>query len=94
MTAGNQQIIFQIGDGESGRKLELSPGRNNLFHTLLLFLHHVKTKEGGMLDTVNLGRYVKNVGDDSSKSLLEQSLSSEYTRAHLYPVEHINWVGG
>ena len=51
---------FQIGDVESGRKLELSPGRNNLFHTLLLFLHHIKTKEGGMLDTVNLGRYVGN----------------------------------
>ena len=51
--------LFQIGDGESGRKLELSPGRNNLFHTLLLFLHHIKTKEGGMLDTVNLGRSVQ-----------------------------------
>ena len=49
---------FQVGDGGSGggRKLELSPGRNNLFHTLLLFLHHIKSKEGGMLDTVNLGR--------------------------------------
>ena len=47
---------FQIGDVESGRKLELSPGRNNLFHTLLMFLHHIKTKEWGKLDTVNLGR--------------------------------------
>ena len=36
-------------------RTELSPGRNNL-HTLLLFLHHIKTKEGGKLDSVNLGR--------------------------------------
>ena len=54
----NNSASFQIGDGESGRRLELPPGRNNLFHTLLLFLHHVKTKEAGMLDTVNLGRSV------------------------------------
>ena len=48
--------ILQLGGGgDSGRKLELAPGRNNLFHTLLLFLHHIKTKECGMLGKVNLG---------------------------------------
>ncbi|XP_069681862.1 transmembrane protein 209 isoform X2 [Periplaneta americana] len=35
--------------------LEVAKGRNNLFHTLLLFLHQVKTKEHGMLGRVNLG---------------------------------------
>ena len=50
---------FQIGEGE--RRLELPPGRNNLFHTLLMFLHHIKTKEGGMLDKVNLGRWGINI---------------------------------
>ena len=61
MYVANVDKHFQIRDGESDRKLELSPGRNNLFHTLLLFLHHVKTKEGGMLDTVNLGRSGINI---------------------------------
>eukprot|EP00093_Oithona_nana_P014736 14736.XXX_502468_500641_1 [CDS] Oithona nana genome sequencing. len=36
-------------------RLELSRGRNNLFHTLLFFLHHIKTKENGMLGRINLG---------------------------------------
>ncbi len=54
--------ILQIGSGEGGgRKLELAPGRNNLFHTLLLFLHRLKTKENGMLGKVNLGRSGLNV---------------------------------
>jgi hypothetical protein len=30
-------------------------GRNNLFHTLLLFLHHIRTKEGGVLGRINFG---------------------------------------
>ncbi|XP_039251022.1 transmembrane protein 209-like [Styela clava] len=31
------------------------PGRNNIFHALLLFLHDVKEKKDGMLGQVNLG---------------------------------------
>lgn len=34
---------------------DLAKGRNNLFHTILLFLHHIKTRENGMLGRVNLG---------------------------------------
>ena len=45
-------FILQL-DGKD--KLEISPGRNNLFHTLLFFLHHIKTKESGMLGRINLG---------------------------------------
>ena len=30
-------------------------GRNNLFHTLILFLHHIKTKESGVLGRINFG---------------------------------------
>ena len=70
---------FQIGDGESGRKLELSPGRNNLFHTLLLFLHHIKTKEGGMLDTVNLGRYAEGNGRQFQVITRAESLVGKLT---------------
>jgi hypothetical protein len=36
-------------------RLEISAGRNNIFHTLLFFLHHIKTKESGMLGRINLG---------------------------------------
>ncbi|CAG12136.1 unnamed protein product, partial [Tetraodon nigroviridis] len=32
-----------------------NPGRNNLFHTILMFLYVIKTKESGMLGRVNLG---------------------------------------
>ena len=35
--------------------LEISPGRNNLFHVLLLFLHLIKSKEQGMLGRINFG---------------------------------------
>ena len=45
-------FILQV-DGKD--KLEISPGRHNLFHTLLFFLHHIKTKESGMLGRINLG---------------------------------------
>ncbi|KAF7407356.1 transmembrane protein 209 [Vespula maculifrons] len=34
---------------------EIQRGRNNLFHTLLLFLYIVKTRDHGMLGRVNLG---------------------------------------
>jgi hypothetical protein len=30
-------------------------GRNNLFHTLILFLHYIKNKEGGVLGRINFG---------------------------------------
>lgn len=42
-------------------KLEISSGRNNLFHTLLFFLHHIKTRESGMLGRLNLGASGVNV---------------------------------
>ena len=35
--------------------LEVPKGRNNFFHTLLLFLHQINSKEHGMLGRVNLG---------------------------------------
>ncbi|XP_067003995.2 transmembrane protein 209 isoform X2 [Anabrus simplex] len=38
-----------------GEKFEVEMGRNNFFHTFLLFLYHLKTKEGGMLGRINLG---------------------------------------
>jgi len=31
-------------------------GRNNLFYTILLFLHYIKTNENGLLESVNLGK--------------------------------------
>ncbi|CAL1535157.1 unnamed protein product [Lymnaea stagnalis] len=33
----------------------LSKGRNNMFQAILLFMYHIKVKEGGMLGRVNLG---------------------------------------
>lgn len=36
--------------------LNIPKGRNNLFYTILLFLHYVKTKEHGMLGRMNLGQ--------------------------------------
>ncbi|PSN57009.1 Transmembrane protein 209 [Blattella germanica] len=44
---------YVLIDGED--TLEVLKGRNNLFHTLLLFLRQVNTKEHGMLGRVNLG---------------------------------------
>ncbi|CAB4068099.1 unnamed protein product [Lepeophtheirus salmonis] len=35
--------------------LEVEPGRNNLFHILLMFMHHIKTKENGMVGRINFG---------------------------------------
>lgn len=34
---------------------DLAKGRNNAFQAILLFLHHIKTKEHGLLGRVNLG---------------------------------------
>jgi hypothetical protein len=36
--------------------LILFQGRNNFFFTVLLFLHHIKTTENGLLESVNLGK--------------------------------------
>jgi len=41
--------------------LELGKGKNNLFGTLLLFLHHLKQKCNGRLDTLRLGKSGLNV---------------------------------
>lgn len=49
------------GDFRRPEVVEVSPGRHNLFHALLLFLHHVKTKEDGMLGRINLGMSGINV---------------------------------
>jgi len=35
--------------------VNMPKGRNNLFHSILYFIHHTKTKEAGMLGRVNLG---------------------------------------
>uniref|UniRef100_A0A8C9WGA7 Transmembrane protein 209 n=1 Tax=Scleropages formosus TaxID=113540 RepID=A0A8C9WGA7_SCLFO len=43
------QLIYQ------GHVYSLPKGRNNLFHTILMFLFVIKTKESGMLGRVNLG---------------------------------------
>ncbi|KAJ8262256.1 hypothetical protein GJAV_G00164380 [Gymnothorax javanicus] len=43
------QLIYQ------GHVYSLPKGRNNLFHTVLMFLFIIKTKESGMLGRVNLG---------------------------------------
>ncbi|XP_006633485.1 transmembrane protein 209 [Lepisosteus oculatus] len=43
------QLIYQ------GHIYSLPKGRNNMFHTILMFLFVIKTKESGMLGRVNLG---------------------------------------
>eukprot|EP00092_Neocalanus_flemingeri_P009246 GFUD01009951.1.p1 GENE.GFUD01009951.1~~GFUD01009951.1.p1 ORF type:complete len:540 (+),score=208.25 GFUD01009951.1:58-1677(+) len=43
--------VVQVG----GRQLDVGGGRNNMVHSLLLFLHTVKGERGGMLGRVNLG---------------------------------------
>ncbi|KAG7456099.1 hypothetical protein MATL_G00248220 [Megalops atlanticus] len=43
------QLVYQ------GHVYSLPKGRNNLFHTALMFLFIIKTKESGMLGRVNLG---------------------------------------
>ena len=44
-------FMLQVGE----EKWDLSPGRNNLFHTLLCFLHYMKVKQNGMIGRVNMG---------------------------------------
>uniref|UniRef100_A0A672Z3C5 Transmembrane protein 209 n=1 Tax=Sphaeramia orbicularis TaxID=375764 RepID=A0A672Z3C5_9TELE len=48
-TPPHYQLIYQ------GNIYSLPKGRNNLFHTILMFLYVIKTKEAGMLGRVNLG---------------------------------------
>uniref|UniRef100_A0AAX7TXK3 Transmembrane protein 209 n=1 Tax=Astatotilapia calliptera TaxID=8154 RepID=A0AAX7TXK3_ASTCA len=48
-TPPHYQLIYQ------GHVYSLPKGRNNLFHTILMFLYVIKTKESGMLGRVNLG---------------------------------------
>ncbi|GAA6081760.1 transmembrane protein 209 [Tachysurus ichikawai] len=43
------QLVYQ------GHIYSLPKGRNNLFHTILMFLYIINTKESGMLGRVNLG---------------------------------------
>lgn len=50
---------FQVVVGKT--IYNLPKGRNNLFHALLLFFHHVKTKEHGMLGRVNMGASGVNI---------------------------------
>lgn len=38
-----------------GETLDLPPGRNNLFYALLVFIHHIKVKNFGLLGRINLG---------------------------------------
>ncbi|KAL9960685.1 hypothetical protein ACROYT_G034171 [Oculina patagonica] len=40
---------------------DMPKGQNNLFHTIIFFLHHVKTKQYGMLGRVNLGMSGVNI---------------------------------
>ncbi|MFT7816945.1 transmembrane protein 209 [Arapaima gigas] len=49
MNPPHYQLIYQ------GHVYSLPKGRNNLFHTILMFLFVIKTKESGMLGRVNLG---------------------------------------
>ncbi|XP_061418721.1 transmembrane protein 209 isoform X3 [Lethenteron reissneri] len=51
----NYQLVYH------GTALELPKGRNNLFHTILMFLYIVKTKESGMLGRANLGMSGVNI---------------------------------
>ncbi|XP_062928262.1 transmembrane protein 209 isoform X1 [Mobula hypostoma] len=49
------QLIYQ------GQVYSLPKDRNNMFHTILMFLYIIKTKESGMLGRVNLGLSGVNV---------------------------------
>uniref|UniRef100_A0A8C5HWL9 Transmembrane protein 209 n=1 Tax=Gouania willdenowi TaxID=441366 RepID=A0A8C5HWL9_GOUWI len=48
-TPPHYQLIYQ------GHVCSLPKGRNNLFHTVLMFLYVIKCKESGMLGRVNMG---------------------------------------
>ncbi|CAL7942813.1 unnamed protein product [Xylocopa violacea] len=53
--------LAHSGDSSPNDYEEIQRGRNNLFHTLLLFLYIVKTRDHGMLGRVNLGTSGINV---------------------------------
>lgn len=50
---------FQVVIGKTVH--QIPKGRNNMFQALLLFLHHIDTKEHGMLGRVNLGMSGVNI---------------------------------
>ena len=57
----DQAMVFQSKNSPPHYKVILGDemwdvprGRNNMFHALLLFLHHIQAKEHGMLGRVNL----------------------------------------
>uniref|UniRef100_UPI00358ECAD9 transmembrane protein 209 isoform X1 n=1 Tax=Myxine glutinosa TaxID=7769 RepID=UPI00358ECAD9 len=49
------QLVYQ------GHIYDVSKGRNNMFCTILMFLHVIKTKESGMLGRANLGMSGVNI---------------------------------
>ena len=53
--------LAHSGDSSPIDYEEIQRGRNNLFHTILLFLYIVKTRDQGMLGRVNLGTSGINV---------------------------------
>ncbi|XP_043791174.1 transmembrane protein 209 [Apis laboriosa] len=53
--------LAHSGDSSPSDYEEIQRGRNNLFHTFLLFLYIVKTRDHGMLGRVNLGTSGINV---------------------------------
>ncbi|XP_013385276.1 transmembrane protein 209 [Lingula anatina] len=62
LTKKDQLLLYQTGINPPHYKVingddtwDVVKGRNNMFHCILLFLHHIKTKEHGMLGRVNLG---------------------------------------
>ncbi|XP_065200923.1 transmembrane protein 209 isoform X2 [Planococcus citri] len=71
----NNPPHFQLIIGED--TYDISRGRNNLFHVILFFLHHIKTKESCMFEHVNLGSSGINmlwVISDPSYNLYKKSL--------------------
>lgn len=44
-------MVWQVGH----ERLDVGEGRNNLLHSLLLFLHTVKQDRAGLLARVNFG---------------------------------------
>ena len=43
--------VVQVGD----KQLDVGAGRNNMIHSILLFLHTIKMEKSGMLGRVNFG---------------------------------------
>ena len=51
VTKSPPHYVVQLGD----QQLDVGAGRNNLIHSLLLFLHTVKVERSGMLGRVSFG---------------------------------------